>query len=216
MARRQQRVSGLALVGGAVACFLLRGTFFVTSIRGSQVISRTARQASGFDSTSAPADSARRTGRINVDLTKDHGEKWEMVDSILKGKKAESAEAMLRARFTALRYKDAKFLASTEEQEPGQSKQACIDKWMKAMGLLETDIFDFFAGLSGGERIDTFKEPDRLEILGTDGDEVEFVIVGKNGQFSHERNKFGPDAKWGYILTLEGLETQMSYNKEKA
>ena len=54
---------------------------------------------------------------------RDHGDAWEMVDKILKGERASNPEAIMRARFTALRFKDPQFLAATEKEEgaPGRS-----------------------------------------------------------------------------------------------
>ncbi|CAE7577051.1 unnamed protein product, partial [Symbiodinium sp. CCMP2456] len=59
-----------------------------------------------------------------------------MVDKILKGERADTPEAIMRARFTALRFKDPQFLAATEKEE-GTSIKKRAAGWAKTLGMEE-------------------------------------------------------------------------------
>ncbi|CAJ1387752.1 unnamed protein product, partial [Effrenium voratum] len=91
-------------------CLGLATTFVASStLRRSTSLPR---RGEGF--TEAPAPKAKST-ISREQLERDHGASWELVDKILKGERAASPEAIMRARFTALRFKDPQFLAATEK-----------------------------------------------------------------------------------------------------
>jgi len=122
----------------------------------------------------------------------------------LKGRKADSPEAILRARFTAVRFKDVKFLANTEERDGVSSKQRLLD-WTRILKVRESeDMFDNLQfWLTGNQaRADQMSQAQALEILDVDNEEgeVEFKIRCTDGSVVHERSVFVPDTKWGYIF----------------
>eukprot|EP00933_Yihiella_yeosuensis_P080241 TRINITY_DN93644_c0_g1_i1.p1 TRINITY_DN93644_c0_g1~~TRINITY_DN93644_c0_g1_i1.p1 ORF type:complete len:231 (+),score=62.63 TRINITY_DN93644_c0_g1_i1:178-870(+) len=130
-------------------------------------------------------------------LEADHGDKWEMVDNILKGKKASSPEAIMRARFTALKFKDPQFLAATERDETQSTKQRA-EQWAVTLGIKEKNIFDSI--LNFGQKIEALQQPVSFEVVKADDDDVEFKIRCKDGVL-HEKSRFVSDRKYGYVYS---------------
>eukprot|EP00439_Symbiodinium_sp_Y106_P066644 s826_g10.t2 len=112
--------------------------------------------------------------RAEEQLESDHGDKWEDVRDILVGLRASSPEAIMRARFTALRFQDPQFLAATEKDD-NQSIRDRAKQWSLLLGLEEMGMFDKMMNLNS----DAFnlREPAGFEVLSADGEWVEFKIV---------------------------------------
>eukprot|EP00435_Cladocopium_sp_Y103_P000667 s2365_g1.t1 len=126
MARRSWplRVSAL------LACAFLKLSFVGVTQSRSPLVPR---RGEGFDGSPSPKVKSTIS---REQLERDHGDSWQMVDKILKGERAESPEAIMRARFTALRFKDPQFLAATEKEE-GTSIKKRAAGWAKTLGLEE-------------------------------------------------------------------------------
>eukprot|EP00438_Fugacium_kawagutii_P006351 Skav208397 [mRNA] locus=scaffold1179:129436:129831:- [translate_table: standard] len=122
-----------------------------------------------------------------------------MVDKILKGERAESPEAMMRARFTALRFKDPQFLGATEREE-GTSIKKRSAGWAKTLGLEEKDFAEKIGSLFGSDT-ESLQEPVSFEVIGADEESVEFKIRCRNGKTLHEKSRFQKDRKWGYVYS---------------
>ncbi|CAK9047546.1 unnamed protein product [Durusdinium trenchii] len=154
------------------------------------------RRGEGFEG--APSPKVKST-ISREQLERDHGDSWEMVDQILKGERASSPEAIMRARFTALRFKDPQFLAATEKEE-GTSIKKRAAGWAKTLGLEEKTLADAFTGLFGSD-IEALQDPLSFEVVTADEDSVEFKIRCRNGKTLHEKSKFQQDRKWGYVYS---------------
>ncbi|CAE7468428.1 unnamed protein product [Symbiodinium sp. CCMP2592] len=136
-------------------------------------------------------------------LESDHGDKWEDVRDILVGLRASSPEAIMRARFTALRFQDPQFLAATEKDD-NQSIRDRAKQWSLLLGLEEMGMFDKMMNLNS----DAFnlREPAGFEVLSADGEWVEFKIVCSSKTLT-EKSRFVKDRKYGWIY---GGETEYS------
>lgn len=202
--------ASLAALLGALGSAFVSGGFL--SARGEGQRAAAVVRSAGFDPDQKLENKKiKRASITRADLEKDHGDKWELVDRILKGKKAESPEAMLRARFTAVRYKDSKFLAATEECAPGGglSTAGRADIWAKRLGLEEPDFFDAVFMFFAKDRNTILQNPGKLEVLDADATEVEFKVYGTDGSSTHERSKFLSDPKWGFVYAGEDADTKM-------
>lgn len=174
---------------------------------------RTGRQAA----LAAPAGQRRASSDSDLDLEErrakcplsqeqlesDHGEKWGDVRDILVGLRAASPEAIMRARFTALRFQDPQFLAATEKDD-NQSIRDRAKQWSLLLGLEEMGMFDKMMNLNS----DAFnlREPAGFEVLSADGEWVEFRIVCSSKTLT-EKSRFVKDRKYGWIY---GGETEYS------
>jgi len=198
----------LALCTGALALVL-----FSTACHSSSFVatrgavarahgSAVARQAAGF---SDAATSKKKGGDKKVltpeDLKALHGDSWELVDAVFKGKKAESPEAIMRARFTALYYKDPGFLAATEVDDFTPMRERVKD-WSTALGLKEKTLLEKARSVFGVE-LENLREADRFEVIEATDSEVEFKIYCRNGKTLHERSTFKEDKKYGYVFSGE-------------
>ena len=136
-------------------------------------------------------------------LESDHGEKWEDVRDILVGLRAPSPEAIMRARFTALKFQDPQFLAATEKDE-SQSIRERNKQWSVVLGLEEMNTLDKLLNMNN----DAFnlQEPVGFEVISTDGEWVEFKIKC-SGKTLEEKSRFIKDRKYGWVY---GGETEYS------
>ncbi|CAK8995771.1 Uncharacterized protein SCF082_LOCUS4501 [Durusdinium trenchii] len=136
-------------------------------------------------------------------LESDHGEKWEDVRDILVGLRATSPEAIMRARFTALRFQDPQFLASTEKDE-SQSIRERSKQWSYTLGLEEMPAVDKFLNLNN----DAFnlQKPISFDVLAAEGEWLEFRITCE-GKTLSEKSRFIQDRKYGWVY---GGETEYS------
>eukprot|EP00931_Biecheleriopsis_adriatica_P027506 TRINITY_DN16545_c0_g1_i1.p1 TRINITY_DN16545_c0_g1~~TRINITY_DN16545_c0_g1_i1.p1 ORF type:complete len:204 (-),score=45.99 TRINITY_DN16545_c0_g1_i1:82-693(-) len=134
-------------------------------------------------------------------LMADHGNKWTQVQAILVNEKAASPEAMMRARFTALRFQDPQFLASTERDEES-SIRSRTKAWAATLGLEETSFWDNVLNM-GNNDITSLREIESFEVVSADDTWVEFKVKCKNGKTLHEKGKFLEDRKWGYVYSGE-------------
>lgn len=136
-------------------------------------------------------------------LESDHGEKWEDVRDILVGLRAPSPEAIMRARFTALRFQDPQFLAATEKDD-SQSIRERNKQWSVVLGLEEMNTFDKLLNMNN----DAFslQKPVGFEVVSADGEWVEFKIKC-SGKTLSEKSRFIKDRKYGWVY---GGETEYS------
>lgn len=206
---------GVALVATASVAASAWSAAFVgpSSLRGGVQTTRGVRaelvaRGAGFEELDAPKKAAK-VSLSQDQLQKDHGDKWEDVDRILKGKKAVSPEAIMRARFTALKFKDVNFLAATEEDENRQTRKERAEGWAITLGLKfqEKGFFDDIPFFGGGndEEEDSYslRDPVSFEVVSADGDTVDFKIFCRDGKVLHEKSVFKEDRKWGYIYSGE-------------
>lgn len=160
----------------------------------------------GFGDDAPKREKSKKQSVVTQEqLQADHGDKWELVDKILKGKKAENPEAMMRARFTALRFKDTVFLAATEQDENvSQKKRAEV--WAMVLGLQQRGVFDsILAVFSGGSNYDSLSAVKKFEVVDASGSEVEFKITCANGKVLHERSKMVADKRWGFVYAGDSV-----------
>lgn len=134
------------------------------------------------------------------ELKADHGDQWESVNSILSGKAAKSPEAIMRARYTALKFKDVNFLAATEMEEGvGQKERA--KAWSVALGLEELDFFSNLFTSNDQKDMDSLRDVSGFEVVKADGETVEFKIRCKDGKVLHEKSYFEANKKWGFVFS---------------
>ncbi|CAJ1337517.1 unnamed protein product [Effrenium voratum] len=107
----------------------------------------------------------------------------------------------MRARFTALRFKDPQFLAATEKEE-GTSIKKRAAGWAKTLGLEEKDMVEKLTGFFGAD-VDALQDPVAFEVVSADEETVEFKIRCRNGKTLHEKSTFQKDRKWGYVYSGE-------------
>jgi len=212
--RRRNTVLPLGLVAGAVAtaCFLFQQlpdlpSSFVASLSPRRVQASMIHRSAGFgEKTEKPKGkkAAENTVRLSQeDLQALHGDKWELVDPVFKGKKATSPEAIMRARFTALYYKDPQFLAATERDGESSLKRR-TENWAIALGLKEQGMVEKFVNsVSGGGNTESLREIEKFEVLDAYDDQVEFKIYCKNGKVLYEKSTCKEDKKYGYIFSGE-------------
>lgn len=155
------------------------------------------RRGEGFDAAAATPKVKSTISREQ--LERDHGDSWQMVDKILKGERADTPEAIMRARFTALRFKDPQFLAATEKEE-GTSIKKRAAGWAKTLGMEEKSWVDSLTTLFASEA-EGLREPVNFEVVYADAETVEFKIRCRNGKTLHERSRFQKDRKWGYVYS---------------
>lgn len=208
-ATSRRRRFPVAFCAGALALALLclrpsrsftSGVPAAGAARGTAV----ARQASGF-SDAAQEKAVAKKGKDKKVLTPEdlqalHGDKWKLVDAVFKGNRAESPEAIMRARFTALYFKDPGFLAATELDDLVNIRQR-VDNWKVTLGLKEKNFLDSLRLF--GEEIENLKEADSFEVIEATDTEVEFKIRCRNGKVLHERSTFKEDKKYGYVFSGE-------------
>merc|ERR1719367_2254468 len=107
---------------------------------------------------------------------------------------------MMRARFTALYFKDAGFLAATELDALDNVRMR-IDNWKVTLGLKEKSFFDVLRTL--GTETGNLQEAKIFEVVEASDMEVEFNIRCKNGKTLHERSIMSEDRKYGYVYSGE-------------
>jgi uncharacterized protein YchJ len=214
--RRVQRP--IVLAAGAVALLCAAGrpvsvvdTFVAPQLASEMRTTVVQRRAGGFsDEAKSGGKAAKPSNRVTLSdeqLKADHGDAWQMVDDVLKGKKASCPEAIMRARFTALRYKDVGFLAATEDDDQPQKQRS--DQWAITLGLKEKSFFDSLMRM-GGEDIESLAGAKSFKVISAEGDVVDFEITCDNGKKLREKSKFKKDKKWGYIYSGDSEFTQWS------
>eukprot|EP00419_Tripos_fusus_P000903 CAMPEP_0172675008 /NCGR_PEP_ID=MMETSP1074-20121228/13041_1 /TAXON_ID=2916 /ORGANISM="Ceratium fusus, Strain PA161109" /LENGTH=231 /DNA_ID=CAMNT_0013492455 /DNA_START=71 /DNA_END=769 /DNA_ORIENTATION=+ len=208
-ARRRSTALPLCLMAGAVvaSCFAFQQlTDLQTFVAGTslqRVQASTIQRSAGFGESSQKKAKKEETVRLSKDdLEALHGDKWELVDPVFKGKKAASPEAIMRARFTALFYKDPQFLAATERDGENSLKRR-TENWAKALGLKEEEFLGKIEKMIGGADIENLREIDRFEVLDAYDDQVEFKIYCKSGKVLYEKSTCREDKKFGYIYSGE-------------
>jgi len=203
----RRRRGPLALCAGTLALALLGAIYNGLTFAASRSAAAraqgpgVARQATGFSDAAAKKKASDKKVLTPEDLEALHGDKWELVDAVFKGKKAESPEAIMRARFTALYYKDPGFLAATEVDELTPLRDRVKD-WAVTLGLKEKSLFETARSLLGVE-LENLREADKFELIEGTDTEVEFKIRCRNGKTLHERSTFKEDKKYGYVFSGE-------------
>lgn len=163
------------------------------------------RNAEGFGESAGGTVMSAKKGIKTVreeDLKALHGDKWEVVDKIFKGEKAQTPDAIMRARFTALVFKDPVFLAATERDADVPREQRAKD-WAVTLGLQKPSFLERIALWGENDKIDALKEVERFEVVDTKGNEVEFKIFCAGSQVLHERSTFREDKRFGFVYTGE-------------
>jgi len=205
--RRRSIALPLCIAAGALAaaCFTSQQMQpFVASASSLRVPSSAIQRRAGFGE-SDPKPSGKKAQANTVRLTQQdlealHGEKWELVDAVFKGKKAQNPEAIMRSRFTALYYKDPQFLAATERDGEASLKRR-TDNWAAALGLKEQGMLEKIGGMFAGGDIENLRDIDRFEVLDATDDQVEFKIYCKNGKTLYEKSVCKEDKKYGFIFS---------------
>ena len=211
--RRVQRPMLLAAGAVALMCAGSQHSFVGTPVASETRSPAVARHAGGFSDDAKAGKKAggpgasNRVTLSNEQLQNDHGDAWQMVDDVLKGKKASCPEAIMRARFTALRYKDVGFLAATEDDEQPVKQRS--DQWAITLGLKEKSFFDTLMR-AGGEDIESLASAKSFKVISAEGDVVDFEITCDNGKKLREKSKFKKDKKWGYIYSGDSEFTTWS------
>eukprot|EP00413_Alexandrium_margalefii_P027790 CAMPEP_0204569148 /NCGR_PEP_ID=MMETSP0661-20131031/37585_1 /ASSEMBLY_ACC=CAM_ASM_000606 /TAXON_ID=109239 /ORGANISM="Alexandrium margalefi, Strain AMGDE01CS-322" /LENGTH=232 /DNA_ID=CAMNT_0051577231 /DNA_START=59 /DNA_END=757 /DNA_ORIENTATION=+ len=206
----RRRHSPLALCAGALLLALFgaacQGPAFAGAAgRPAQARdAAVARQASGFSEATAKKSKASDKKVLTPeDLEALHGDRWELVDAVFKGKKAASPEAIMRARFTALYYKDPGFLGATETDPDSQAPlRDRVKSWAVTLGLKEKTLMEKVMSITGVDT-ENLREADSFEVIEATDTEVEFKIRCRNGKTLHERSTFKEDKKYGYVFSGE-------------
>mmetsp|Transcript_16308 Transcript_16308/g.38729 ORF Transcript_16308/g.38729 Transcript_16308/m.38729 type:complete len:206 (-) Transcript_16308:210-827(-) len=186
-----------ARFGVALAALAVLKLSFVGVVSPRRSVKPVVRRGEGFDAATATPKVKSTISREQ--LERDHGDQWQMVDKILKGERADTPEAIMRARFTALRFKDPQFLAATEKEE-GTSIKKRAAGWAKTLGMEEKSWVDSLTTLFASEA-EGLREPVNFEVVSADAETVEFKIRCRNGKTLHERSRFQKDRKWGYVYS---------------
>ncbi|CAK0814707.1 unnamed protein product [Prorocentrum cordatum] len=120
-------------LGGVLAAFA--GVAPAAAGEGPSRAEAVVRRAKGFSDVKV----RRKRKKVDVDqLVADHGaEKAKDVEMILRGKPAACPEDMLRARFSAIKARDATFMARTERDETRQGVDERARGWAVTFGMEE-------------------------------------------------------------------------------
>lgn len=198
VARRPSALRAAALTAlGLVLCRSL--VAFVAPQSAAAAPRASVARAAGFgDEVEKPA-AKKRSAVPQAELQKDHGEKWESVDMVFSGQRADSPETIMRARYTALRCKDPNFLASTERDDKMNLKERA-DGWAETLGLKESNFFENLMKGGGGDS-ESLRDPIAFEVVSADDSTVEFKIRCANGKTLYEKSIFKQDKKWGYVFS---------------
>jgi len=205
--RRPRALQGTA--AGALALLCLRSLaacFVAPRPLGEPARAPDVALGAGFGDVEAPAPKkktqVRRSSAVKQeDLEKDHGDMWQAVDSIFSGQKAESPEVIMRARFTALKFKDPNFLAATEVDADKRELKERADQWATTLGMKEQSPFDWLVRV--GESTGSLTQAQSFEVVSASGNWVEFKIRCGDGKTLHEKSRFQEDKKWGYVYSGE-------------
>jgi len=140
--------------------------------------------------------------KLKVQLQGDHGELWEAVQRVVLGGAATSPEDMLRARFTAMRVKDAEFMAKTECGRGVWSKLSTrMQMWEETLGIKagrgETASIQVWENL---------KDLEALEVVQADGSEVIYKFHCGAAGYLHEHAVFKQDPTFGFIYSISDLK----------
>merc|ERR1712224_702796 len=98
-----------------------------------------------------------------------------------------------------IRFKDPNFLAATERDMNRNPKERA-DSWADTLGLNEekgplAPLSNLFKSSSSLEKVES------IEVVGTEGNKVEFKIRCGDGKTLHEKSIMREDKKWGYIFS---------------
>jgi len=163
------------------------------------------RQVSGYSNEALKESTLekKRFLQCNIpdeQLQKDHGDEWwEDVKAVLNGKRAKSAENMMRARLSAVRDQDARFLGLTEDDWlEGDTAKKRAQEWKRAFGQAEIPWLD---QMFWNKNFDSLKQVDSFSIISAGKDFVEFKIKCKDGKTLHEKSGYKEHPKFGYVFT---------------
>eukprot|EP00440_Ansanella_granifera_P076789 gb/GFBE01083325.1/.p1 GENE.gb/GFBE01083325.1/~~gb/GFBE01083325.1/.p1 ORF type:complete len:227 (+),score=34.59 gb/GFBE01083325.1/:1-681(+) len=156
----------------------------------------------GFgDAQKSPAQEekkVRRSAASPKQLKKDHGaEHWEAVMDVLSGKRpAHSPEEMVRARFSAIRSKNADFMGKSERNPEVMTLDQRQFGWKIMLGLEPRGT-----GEPPNALENALASVEHLEMVGSKGERVEYKMhCGENG-ILHERAIFQEDSEMGWVYS---------------
>jgi uncharacterized protein YchJ len=157
-------------------------------------LERVPRKAGGFGAKK-PKRRRRKGAPDSQQLKDDHGVRWQRIEKVLNGEKAATPEEMMRARFSALRNKDAAFMGETEipDDRLGGSTQDRARFWAIAMGLTKPKADDpnqYWEATDSAERVQVLEARDNF---------VEYRMYCGSVGTVHEKSIFVNDPKLGWI-----------------
>lgn len=150
--------------------------------------------------------------KVDFVLQKDHGNMWPEVKQVLiKRGQAKSPEAMARARYSAVKFKDCSFLGATERNE-GKNIAERVDIWRVSLegrsefvddsvAWVEEALDNLGALFNQGDDMKNLQSVDSFELVGATDDTVHFKIYCKNGKVLEEKDKYSTDNQYGFIYT---------------
>jgi len=190
----------LARLGSETSAAFTGAAVSSLALRAPAQPSAVGREAKGFG--------IKKTGRKRVKVDEaqvmaDHGPTiGKEIIKVLKGERvAETPGEMARARYSALRNKDALFMARTERDDDRKLLESRARGWAVTFGQEERD-----EDIDGPPGLQVALESlERFEFIEEKGDEVEFKLhCGKVG-LMHERSIFEKSDKWGWIFSGDNV-----------
>jgi len=165
------------------------------------------RAGRGFGAALTPPKRQRRRSlarmqpeRLRERLRTDHGSLWPAVERVVLGKAATCPEEMVRARFTALRYKDPLFMARTECGDGFFRKEAArLKMWEETLGLVPKTN----AMTTPWENV---KDVDELEVVKAEGLKVLYKIHCGAAGYLYEEGIFKEHPQLGYVFSISDLQ----------
>jgi len=157
-------------------------------------------------------DPSQPREKVDFVLKEDHGDMWPEVKQVLiKRQAAKSPEAMARARYSAVKFKDCSFLGATERNE-GKSISERVDIWKVSLEGRSEFVDDsiawveeFFDGVGSffgqSDEMKNLQSVASYELLSAKDDTVHFKIFCKSGKVLEEKDKYVSDNQYGFIYS---------------
>merc|ERR1712079_29601 len=152
--------------------------------------------------------------KVDFVLQKDHGDMWPEVKNVLiKKGQAQSAEAMARARYSAVKFKDCSFLGNTERNE-GKGVGERVDIWRVSLeGRSEfvdesvawvEELLDGVGAVFGqGDDMKNLQSVDSYELLSATAEKVHYKVYCKSGKVLESKDTYMADNQYGFIYSGE-------------
>jgi len=133
-------------------------------------------------------------------VERDHGKDWPGVLPVVSGKAAERPVDMLRARYTAMRFKDHVFLAKTETAGGVFSiEDFRLQCWEETLGLRDPNKAVTMP-------LENIRYLDRLEIIDVQDLRIFFRLhCGQRGSL-FEQGVFKEDKNFGYVYSIDDIQ----------
>jgi len=157
-------------------------------------------------------DPSKPKEKVDFVLQQDHGDMWPEVKQILiKRGQAKSPEAMARARYSAVKFKDCSFLGATERNE-GKGISERVDIWRvslegrsefvdESVAWVEELLDGVGALFNQGDDMKNLQSVDSFELISASAEKVHFKIYCKSGKVLEEKDKYMPDNQYGFIYS---------------